>query len=51
MDMEPNGLSPNFHIRVCERFYIYFHDQSAYSATGKYVCGPIRGIYKSLTDT
>jgi hypothetical protein len=32
---------------ICERF-IFFQDQSAYSAAGKYV--PILGIYKLLTD-
>ncbi len=35
-----NGLSPNFlHSHICERF-IYFQDG----------CGPILGIYKSLTN-
>ncbi len=38
------------HSCVCARI-IYSHDRSAYSAAGKYVCGPILGIYKLLTDT
>ncbi len=39
------------HSYIWERF-ICFEDRSAFSAEGKYVdCGPISGIYKSLTDT
>jgi hypothetical protein len=50
-DKELRGLSPKIpHSCVCERFK-YSHDRSAYSAVGKYVCWPILGIYKSLTDT
>ncbi len=30
---------------------LYFQDQSAYSAAGKYICGTILRIYKSLTYT
>jgi hypothetical protein len=36
------------HSCVCKQF-IYFHNRSAYSAEG--ICGPILGVYKSLTDT
>ncbi len=36
------------HSSICERF-IYSQDRSSYSAAG--ICGPILGIYKSLTDT
>ncbi len=38
------------HSCVCERF-IYSQDLSAYSAAVNTVCGPILGIYKSLTNT
>jgi hypothetical protein len=38
------------HSCLCEQF-LYSHHRSAYSAAGNTVCGPILGIYKSLTDT
>jgi hypothetical protein len=44
------GQSQFPHSCVGERF-IYTQDRSAYSAAGKYVGGPILGIYKSRTDT
>jgi hypothetical protein len=39
------------HSCVCERYiqYIYSHDRSAFLL--QEICGPILGIYKSLTDT
>jgi hypothetical protein len=38
------------HIFICDKF-IFFQDQSAYSATGKYVDRSWEYTYKSLTDT
>jgi hypothetical protein len=49
-EQELHCHSPNFHIHVfLWAIYIqYSHKWSAYSAAG--ICGPILGIYKSLTD-
>ncbi len=49
-EKELRGLSPNFHTEcVCERF-VYSQYRSAYKSCRK-ICGPILGIYNSLTDT
>ncbi len=42
------SVSQFLHSYICDRF-IYFQDQSVYFAAAKYICGPILGIYKSLT--
>ena len=48
-----NVLSPSSytHIQYICEIFIYLQDGSAYSAACREICGPILGIYKSLTDT
>jgi hypothetical protein len=45
------GLSPNFHIHVpvSDLYVVYSHDQSAFSAAGKYVDRSWKHINRSQT--
>jgi hypothetical protein len=49
-EKELRGLSPNFpHSCVCERFYMFPGSVCLFCC--RKICGPILGIYESLTDT
>ncbi len=50
-EKEYRGLSPNFHIHVSvSELYVYIPTMELPFLLEK-ICGPILGIYKSLTDT